>query len=205
MFISRCPYKETWSSFFPHFLICLYNILLLIVLFFLGNPLCHTTEILLTERIVSPVWQILTIQQVGVLILILYSTKGQTLDMRGACSARTATALPPDFFKPLCARVRQWGFCFTVQQHTLKSLKTSQLILPEPHPYMTKWAQVPCATQATFQKCRIQLVRGLWKAGSNRSGTQMAKMSSYSYWSTFRDGGFVFFFLSVQHSYISES
>lgn len=111
MFISRCPYKETWSSFFSHFLICLYNILLLIVLFFLGNPLCHTTEILLTERIVSPVWHILTIQQVRALILILRGIKRQTLDLRVVCSVRIATTLPPDFFKPLCARVRELGFC----------------------------------------------------------------------------------------------
>lgn len=81
MFISRCPYTETRFPSFPQFLICLYSILLLIVSLFLGNPLCHTTEILLTERIVSPVRHILTIQQVRILILILHGIKTQTLDL----------------------------------------------------------------------------------------------------------------------------
>lgn len=75
MFISRCLYKETQSSFLPHFLICLYCILLLVVFFFLGNSFCHTTEILLTERIVSLVWHVLTIRQVRILVLILYGIK----------------------------------------------------------------------------------------------------------------------------------
>lgn len=125
MFISRCPYKETRSSFFPHFLICLYYILLLIVFFFLGNPLCHTTEILLTERIVSPVWHILTIQQVRMLILILHGIKMQALDFMGVCSAYIAIGFPPNFFKQLQARVKLvlvWFVFFTIQWQTLKSL-----------------------------------------------------------------------------------
>lgn len=109
MFISRCPYKETRSSFFPHFSICLYYILLLIVFFFLGNPLCHTTEILLTERIVSPVWHILSIQLVRILILILHGTKTQALGVTVVCSACIATGFPPDFFKQLQARVKLFG------------------------------------------------------------------------------------------------
>lgn len=81
---NECSYPDVLTKkhglhSFLFFLICLHNILLLIVLFFLGNPLCHTTEILLTERIVSPVRHILTIQQVRVLILILHGIKRQTL------------------------------------------------------------------------------------------------------------------------------
>lgn len=135
MFVSRCPYQETRPSFFPHFLICLYYILLLIVFFFLGNPLCHTTEILLTERIVSPVWHILSIQQVRILILILHGIKTQALDFKVVRSACIAIGFPPVFFNQIQPRTKLgfgcffhlfWfgflGFFLTIQWQTFKSL-----------------------------------------------------------------------------------
>lgn len=107
MFISRCPYKETQSSFFPHFLICLYCILLLVVFFFLGNSLCHSTEILLTKRIVSPVRHVLIIQ-VRVLILILHGIKMQVLVFMAVCSVCVDIVFPSDFFRWLQARVKYY-------------------------------------------------------------------------------------------------